>query len=149
MPDAPTSGLIAHAIQLAIAPVFLMTGIAGLLNVIATRLARVIDRARSFESMWPTLDARARDTVRQEVAILECRRRLCSWSINFSTAAALVLCLVVVALFVDEFFGRNMRWAAGGLFVVALVLLICGLTCFLREVYVATHTTSFDPDRFS
>lgn len=148
MPSDAAAGLISHAIQLAIAPVFLLTGVASLLGVMATRLARVIDRARSFEHDWTTLDAAARARALEEITVLERRRQLCSWSINFCTAAALLVCLVIVTLFVEEFFARNWRWAAGGLFVAAMVALIGGLACFLREVYVATHTIRFDPSRF-
>jgi hypothetical protein len=63
MPDAGP-GVIAHAIQLAIAPVFLLTGVAGLLGVMANRLARVIDRARSFDPVWGTLDDATRAAAR-------------------------------------------------------------------------------------
>lgn len=148
MPSVLGTGIIAHAIQLAIAPVFLLTGIAGLLNVMAARLARVIDRARFLEQGWHAMDARARTIARVEVGNLERRRRVCSWSINFSTVAALLICIVIVALFVEEFFQRDLKWLAGALFVVAMVALICGLTCFLREVYLATHTTVVDVARF-
>jgi hypothetical protein len=148
MPIDPGIGLIAHAIQLAIAPVFLLTGIAALLGVMATRLARVIDRARSLEANWPLLDAGARAAARLEIRNLERRRRVCSWSINFCTAAALLVCLVIVTLFMEEFFATNLKWLAGALFVAAMVAMICGLTCFLREVYLATHTTAIDHARF-
>jgi hypothetical protein len=147
-PDIGT-GIIAHAIQLAIAPVFLLTGVAGLLGVMATRLARVIDRARVLEERWPALDAGGRDVARNEIATLETRRRVCSWSINYCTAAALLICLVIVTLFVEAFFAANLKWLAGALFVAAMVALICGLGCFLREVYLATHTVSVDPARFA
>ena len=146
MPD--DTGIIAHAIQLSIAPVFLLTGIAGLLGVMANRLARVIDRARSFEDVWPGLDEALRASVRQESAHLARRFHLASWAINFCTAAALIVCLVIVTLFVEEFFGRNVKWLAGALFVCAMFSLIGGLTCFLREVYLATHTVRIGPERF-
>ncbi len=144
----PTTGAISHAIQLAIAPVFLLTGIAGLLGVMANRLGRVIDRARMFEQRWGTLDARGREAARTEIGYLEIRRRVCSWSINFCTTAALLICLVIVSLFAEEFLAVDVRWLAGLLFVGAMVAVICGLSCFLREVYLATHTTSIDPSRF-
>lgn len=137
----------AHAIQLAIAPVFLLTGVAALLGVMATRLARVIDRARSLETGWPVFDAASRQAARHELAMLERRRRVCSWSINNCTFAALLICLVIVALFMEEFFGASLKWLAGALFVLSMVALISGLGCFLREVYLATHTTSIDPAR--
>jgi len=148
LPDLST-GIIAHAIQLAIAPVFLLTGVAGLLGVMATRLARVIDRARVFEERWTALDATGRASARTEIATLELRRRVCSWSITYCTAAALLICLVIVTLFVEAFFVTNLKWLAGVLFVAAMVAVICGLSCFLREVHLATHTVSVDPARFA
>ena len=148
MPTGLGTGIIAHAIQLAIAPVFLLTGVAGLLNVMAARLARVIDRARHFEEVWRGLDDNARAAAREEIANLEQRRRVCSWSINYCTVAALLICLVISGLFIEEFFSTDLKWLTGVLFVAAMVALIGGLTCFLREVYLATHTTSIDPARF-
>ena len=143
------TGIIAHAIQLAIAPVFLLTGVAGLLGVMANRLARVIDRARSLEEDWGRLDESARVAARTESEHLARRFHLASWAINFCTAAALIVCLVIVTLFVEEFFARNLKWLAGVLFVAAMISLIGGLTCFLREVYLATHTVHIEPGRFS
>ncbi len=148
MPIDPSSGVVSHAIQLAIAPVFLLTGIAGLLGVMANRLSRVIDRARYFEQHWSDLDAASRLGSRLELNNLEQRRRVCSWSINLCTAAALFVCLVIVTLFADAFFATGLKWLAGSFFVAAMVAVICGLICFLREVYLATHTTTIDFKRF-
>jgi len=139
---------IAYAIQLAIAPVFLLTGIAGLLGVMANRLARVIDRGRWLEQAWRDMDENARAVARAELAYLERRRKFASWSINFCTAAALLVCLVIAVLFADEFFAANLRWVEGALFVLAMMAVIGGLASFLREVYLATHSTSLDPARF-
>ena len=132
--------VIAHAIQLAIAPVFLLTGIAALIGVMANRLARIIDRARHYEDIWEKLDEDARKHAREELAHLEHRRHLASWAINFCTSAALLVCTVIAALFADEFFAADMKWLAGALFVGAMLAVIGGLACFLREVYVSTHT---------
>jgi len=148
MPNEPGLPLIAHAIQLAVAPVFLLTGIAALLGVMANRLARVIDRGRMLEQAWRDLGEAGRSVARAELACLEQRRKLASWSINFCTAAALLVCLVIVVLFLDEFFAANLRWAEGVLFVVAMLGVIGGLGSFLREVYLATHSISLDPERF-
>ena len=149
-PDAgiPITPVIAHAIQLAIAPVFLLTGISALLGVMATRLARVIDRARQLEHDWHTLDEVARNAAREEIGDLERRRHLASWSINFCTSAALLVCLVIVTLFVEEFFSTNLKWLAGALFVCAMLALIGGLFSFLREVYLATSVVRFDLAKF-
>ena len=66
---------------------------------------------------------------------------------RLSTISALIVCLVIVTLFVEEFFSRNLKWIAGALFVLAMLSLIGGLTCFLREVYLATHTVGIDARR--
>jgi hypothetical protein len=148
MPVDLSTGIISHAIQLAIAPVFLLTGIAGLLGVMATRLGRIIDRARTFETTWPSMNADAKAAARMEMGNLEQRRRVCSWSINYCTSAALLVCLVIVVLFVEEFFATSLRGLAGALFVAAMLAVICGLVCFLREVYLATQTISIDHTKF-
>ena len=148
MPTAYNMPVIAHAIQLAVAPVFLLTGIAAMLGVMAARLARVIDRARLIEHTGKEMDERTRSAARAEIVDLERRRKLASWSINFCACAALLICIVIVTLFVEEFFSTNLRWLAGGLFVAAMFALIGGLTSFLREVYLATHTLRIDMARF-
>jgi hypothetical protein len=155
MPDGNALSGIAHAIQLAIAPVFLLTGIASLLGVIANRLARVIDRGRVLTQSWSSFDDKMRSAARRELDVLEHRRRLTSSSISFCTAAALLVCLVIVLLFAEAMIAINLRWLAGSLFVIAMVAVIGGLLSFLREVYLATHSISFDlahfgeGDRFS
>ena len=148
MPDGGALTGIAHAIQLAIAPVFLLTGIASLLGVMANRLARVIDRGRVLEQSWIAYDERKRRDARRELALLEQRRRLASASISFCTAAALLVCNVIAVLFVDAMIAINLRWLAGSLFVLAMLGVIGGLSSFLREIYLATQMISLDPDRF-
>lgn len=148
MPETTGLPIIAHAIQLAIAPVFLLTGIASLLGVMANRLARVIDRGRALEQSWGGFDERMRAAVRREMGLLERRRMLASWSINCCTAAALLVCLVIAVLFVEELAATNLRWLAGSLFVLAMLAVIGGLSSFLREVYLATRSISLDPARF-
>lgn len=137
---ADSISVIGHAIQLAVAPVFLLTGIAALLGVMTTRLARIIDRARHFEQVWSGLDVAMREHARGELAALEHRRRLASWAINYGTAAALLVCVVVATLFIEALFDLELKWLAGVLFIATMAALIGGLACFLREVYVATRT---------
>lgn len=138
---------VAHVIQLAIAPVFLLTGVGSLLGVMTSRLGRVIDRGRHIESTYAAMQASARGHADDELTALAHRARLASWAINFSTAAALLVCAVIAALFLDAFIGTDLRWLVGAVFVAAMLLLIGGLVCFLREVYVATHTVYIGPPR--
>ena len=146
---APALVDISHAIQLAIAPVFLLTGIAGLLSVMTNRLARIIDRGRWFEQHASQLDAARMAHHAHELGHLERRRRLASWAINSCTAAALLVCLVISVLFIEGLLEVQLRGVAAVLFVAAMAGLIAGLSFFLREVHLATHAvrvpTHLDP----
>jgi NADH:ubiquinone oxidoreductase subunit 3 (subunit A) len=144
--DSDISG-IAHVIQLAIAPVFLLTGIASLLGVMANRLARVIDRARDIEEKLAGLEADVAARAQRQLTVLSTRARLASWAINFCTAAALLICADIATLFIDAFVGTQLRWLVGALFILTMVALIGGLISFLREVYLATHTLSIGRPR--
>ena len=149
MPPHESVPIIQQAIQLSIAPVFLLTGIAGLLGVMANRLARIVDRARDLEQRWSGFSEKALAYGRIEIHNLERRRNLASWSINFCTGAALLVCMVIVTLFFEEFFGTDLKWLAGAQFVAVMAALVGGLASFLREVYLATHTGRIELDRFA
>jgi hypothetical protein len=132
---------IARVIQLAVAPVFLIAGIAGLLGVLSTRLARIIDRARVIERRIPQAK---RDEQRQllltETASLWKRIDLINWAIRLCVSGALAVCLVIVALFVGDFVSFNISAVIAILFVIAMVLVIAGLVFLLREIGVSTRT---------
>ena len=141
--------LVQQAIQLSVAPVFLLTGIASLLGVMANRLARIIDRARELGANKGGLDPAALALARRGLVGLERRRHLASWSINCCTGAALQVCLVIVTLFIEEFLGANLKWLAGAQFIAAMLSVIAGLSCFLAEVYIATHSSRINVQAFA
>ena len=128
---------MARTIQLAIAPVFLLAGIGAFMNVIAGRLARVVDRARVLEALHPSLDATERQRQVKELRTLESRMNLASKSIYLCTASGLSVCLLVIVLFVGELIDFDLGDAIAILFVVAVSLLAGGMTMFLRETRIA------------
>jgi hypothetical protein len=133
-------GDVAHAIQLALAPVFLLTGIAGMLNVMAGRLARIIDRGRQLtERPTPEQPEHPRH-VDLELASLERRRHLASSAITACTFSALLVCTVIAALFVEVLLQVELRGLVGLVFTGSTVALVVGLAYFLREVHMATQT---------
>lgn len=133
-------GDVAHAIQLALAPVFLLTGIAGILNVMTGRLSRIIDRGRQLtEGVYPKEQQSGRELQRQLDA-LEHRRLLASAAITASTLAALLVCTVIAALFLEVLLLIKLRWLVGILFTGSTLALVVGLAYFLREVHLATQT---------
>jgi hypothetical protein len=136
-------GDASHAIQLALTPVFLLTGIAGMLNVMTGRLSRIIDRARLLTEWRPPATPPTGVELQAELQNLERRRQLTSVAINACTLAALLVCLVVVALFLEVLVWVELRWLAGTLFTAAILALVVGLAYFLREVHLATRLIRF------
>jgi hypothetical protein len=129
---------VTRAIQLALAPVFLLTGIAGLLNVMAGRLARIVDRGRSLTEGRPDGAAGPEETIAREVRNLERRRRFTGIAITACTAAALLLCTAIVVMFLEAMLQAHLSWLIAGLFTVSTLALVVGLAFFLREVLLST-----------
>lgn len=129
---------IAGAIQLALAPVFLLTGIAGMLNVMSGRLSRIIDRGRSLKEKPNVMAAYDSAIIQKEINMLESRRHITSIAITMCTVAALLVCLVIVSLFMEVMFGMSLNWMIGALFILGTLALVIGLTYFLREVHLAS-----------
>jgi len=137
---------LAHVIQLAVAPVFLLTGVSGFLNVMANRLGRVVDRARWLEANFTDSDHPHHARQVEELRGLDRRIMLANWAILLCTSAAAMICLVVAGLFVAGLanlgFARTM--AVG--FVMAMVLLIAGLAFFLAEVRISLRSIRIRED---
>jgi len=143
---AATIDDVAHVIQLAIAPVFLLTGVSSLLGVLTSRLGRIIDRGRRLEERLHHAKEGELDSLHEQFARLTRRAYLMNWSISLATGSALLICSVIVALFAGATFGVDVGYVAAGLFVIAMFALIGALLCFLREVYLATVQFRLGPD---
>ena len=130
---------VARAIQLALAPVFLLTGIAGLLNVMTNRLARIVDRARAISENPTTATLPGEEPVAIRLQRLERRRHFTSVAITSCTIAALLLCMVVATLFFEAMSDARLGWLVGVLFTGSTLALVVGLAFFLREVHLATQ----------
>lgn len=139
-----TSGVsitsVAHAIQLAVAPVFLLTGIGAVLAVLTNRLGRVIDRGRVLHGQLLTEVEPDETDIELQLSVLNRRARLINWAISLCTACALLICAVIAILFVGSFVPMNVAPPIALLFIAAMLALFMGLTAFLREIYLATAT---------
>lgn len=136
-------GDVTKAIQLALAPVFLLTGIAGLLNVMTGRLSRIIDRGRAISERTAPTDIAEQEAANRELQCLEQRRRLPSAAITACTIAALLLCVTIVLLFLEAMLLTGFRLLVGGLFTASTLALIVSLAVFLREVHLAMQMKGF------
>ncbi|QYE33963.1 MULTISPECIES: DUF2721 domain-containing protein [Sphingosinicellaceae] len=135
-----TVDAISHNIQLAVAPVFLLTGIASVLNVLTNRLGRVIDRARKVEAEISGYDLDTKRRATRELTMLNRRMTAAHWAIGLCTLSALFVCIVVAILFVGDVIPGHVSQTVAPLFILVMVLLIAGLLLFLFEVQIATRS---------
>jgi hypothetical protein len=130
---------VVHFIQLAIAPVFLLTAIGSILGTMTNRVARIVDRARDLERRLID-SAEERTAEHRELRLLALRARLINMAITFTVLSALLICLSIGVLFLDAYWQRSLTTVVAWIFGMSLVALIAGLGLFLREIYVATAT---------
>ncbi|MFC7499076.1 DUF2721 domain-containing protein [Enterovirga sp. GCM10030262] len=140
---------VAQIIQLSVAPVFLLAGIGGILNVVANRLARVVDRVRSLERDVGQSDLSLRGGDLRRLSVLDRRMRFCHWSIALCVVAALLICLVVVVLFIADLVSINFAIPVSLLFIAAMISLTIGLLLFLAEVTIATRSVRVNEEFIS
>jgi hypothetical protein len=138
---------VAQVIQLAVAPVFLLTSVGTLLNVLSARLARVIDRWRVLGERLPKLDATGQKRAREEILLLSRRRRLVNMAITFGTVSALFVCLLIAAAFIASMLRVDASLFVASLFILSMASLIGALLFFLWEILHAVAGTPLEPPR--
>lgn len=135
-------GEIGHIIQLAIAPVFLLTGVGTNMLVLTNRLARIIDRSRTLEDRLEEPEGHSsvqEQAARDELQVLFRRARKINRAIFLSTTCALLICMVVAALFVTDALDLKLASVIAGMFVLAMVSLTGSFIYLLREILLATE----------
>ncbi len=131
---APIVSTVAATIQTAIAPVFLLAGIGAILNVLAGRLSRIIDRVRALEALHPRSTGPEHDRHVWELRILDKRITFINAALVLCVASAVAICLVVALLFVARIVNLHIGTAVAVLFIAAMAMLTTGLILFLLEV---------------
>ncbi len=134
---------IVHGIQAAVAPVFMLTAVAAMIGALATRLSRIVDRARWIEERLDLQRFKNEEAAYWELRRLGLRGSVVNWSIGFLVLCALFIGATVAGLFLgatmESFRDDFVRWSfLGGILCFALALI-----CFLAETLLATHTLRF------
>jgi len=143
--QSPGFTAVAHAIQLAVAPVFLLSGIGAMLAVLTSRLSRIIDRARTLEGQLTARPPNATGPLQAQLAALARRAQLISHAITLCTITALLVCAVIATLFLGAFASFDTSVPVALFFVTAMVTFFAGLLFFLREIFVATANLRIGP----
>ncbi len=133
---------IAHVIQLAIAPVFLLTAVGTIISVLVNRLSRIVDRIRVLEEMLRFANPEELIKEQSELALLARRLKLIYLAVACAVFCALFVGLLIIVAFIDAFMSINLAHLVGLLFVFAMLSFICSLIVFLREIFLAVFTTS-------
>jgi hypothetical protein len=134
---APVISTVAETIQIAIAPCFLLAGIAGVLNVLTGRLARIVDRVRALEQLHPRSTGPEHDRHVWELRILDRRISMINNALALCVMSAVAICTVVAGLFVAQLTGAHFGAFVAVAFIFAMVALMIGLALFLIEVRIS------------
>ena len=136
---------ITHVIQLSVAPVFLLTSIATMINAMNTRLSRIVDRRRVVIERRKSSDQAQNTESDLELRTLSRRSYLSYLGIFFAVLSALLICLVMIGAFIGALISVDLSKAVAIVFILALSAVVVALGLFLREVYlgvsVGTHVS--------
>ena len=134
---------VSQLIQLSVAHVFLLAGVAGLLNVFTGRLSRIIDKVDKldkYEEENILKDEKSILKITQRRDFLTMRMKNTNLAILFSTSTGLLVAMVIVTMFLSAIFNFKDFLFIAILFILAMICLIISLFLFLREIF---YTTSF------
>lgn len=142
----PVVSDVAHIIQLALAPVFLLTGVGSFLNVCTGRLARIVDRARDITPRIVTSRGPEHDRLLEELRILDRRMVVVDTAILLSVLSAGLVCLVVVFLFAAEVIGSGFGRTIALLFIASMLCQVAAFATFIVEIRLSRRTIRISKD---
>jgi hypothetical protein len=128
---------VAEIVRLALAPVFLLSGIGAFLNVLASRLSRIVDRSRDIEPMLLVSRGAEHDRWIAALKILDRRMSLINWATGLAVTSAILTCLVVVMLFAANLIRTRLGTEIAWLFIGSMLTIGAGFAVFLIETMVA------------
>lgn len=138
--------MIVQTIQLALTPVFVLVAIGNILNILSTRLGRVVDRARMLQKRFAETEGGEHDLIVREIRLIDRRIRIITRAIKLMVMSALAIGSTVAVLFLQGLVGYDLTVLAAVLFLASIVLLLSGLVLFLRETQVAAEALMVPAD---
>lgn len=145
-PDDTSVRAVAQVIQVAIAPVFLLSGICAFLNVCVARVSRTVDRSRVIEPLLLQSKGTEHRCWQAEMKTLDQRLRLINRSIFLSVLSAVLICIVVALLFAATLFEPNFGRAIALLFIASMAAIGIAFAIFLVETRLATRSLRIRPE---
>jgi len=130
---------VAEIVRVALAPVFLLSGIGAFLNVLASRLARIVDRSRQLEPLLLASRGPEHDRWVKDLKVLDKRMSLINWATGLTVTSALFTCVVVILLFAANLVRTHLGSEIAWLFMASMVSIGAGFGVFLIETTVAAR----------
>lgn len=130
---------VSHGIQMAVAPVFMLTAVAGLIGALANRLARIVDRVRVLEGWLRAGTAPDEDAAYWELDRLRLRGNIVNWSVGLLTLSATLIAMTVIVLFLGELNSPGGSTLVPWSFMGGVLCFLLALLCFLLETVLSTH----------
>lgn len=131
--------MIAQTIQLALAPVFVLVAMGNILNLLSSRLGRVVDRSRALQDRHMATEGPDHDEVVAEIRMIDKRIALITRAIRVMVISGLMVGLTVAVLFMEELVSLNLQRVAAATFLAAIALLMWALVLFLRETQISAQ----------
>ncbi|UUZ63848.1 DUF2721 domain-containing protein [Polaromonas sp. P1-6] len=142
---APDLSTVTHGIQLAVAPVFLLTAVSGMIAAVAGRLARIIDRARLLENRLEAGGVEESRAMKMYAELQQLRKR--GWLVNsciaLLTFCAMLIGITIILLFLGETSELPILKIATVCFLSGVICFLLALVCFLAETLLATRLLKF------
>lgn len=129
--------MIAQTIQLALAPVFVLVAIGNIMNLLGTRLGRVVDRSRLLQERHGRTSGREHDIVVLEIRHIDRRIMLIGRAFVLLVLSGLAVAFTVGLLFLEEMSGVEISRVAAASFFIAIAMLMVALLLFLYETRIA------------
>lgn len=138
---------IARIIQLAVAPVFLLTAIGTILSALNNRLGRIVDRRRLLQDRARKAVADGAEAAKEdieELVLLARRIGLIYHAVMFAVVSGLLICLLVATAFMGVFISIDLARVVIMLFILSMFALIGCLALLLREIFLAVKVGQHD-----
>lgn len=132
--------MIAQTIQLALAPVFVLVAIGNIMNILTTRLGRIVDRSRQLQRLYGETEGREHDAIVVEIRYVDRRIHLIGRALTMLVLSGLAIGVTVGVIFTGEMLNQEFRAAAGSIFFVAIALLMVALIHLLRETRIVAES---------
>jgi len=136
---------ITSVIQLAVAPVFMLTAVGTIISALTIRLGRAVDRRRDLEAALARMPAEEKSSALEELEVIARRIQFVYYSIVAAVISGLFVSVLIFSAFLASFLRSDISYTIGALFALAVLALTVSLLLFLREIFLAVSTPRHIP----